>query len=182
MSGLILYGPPASGKDTVTAALHELSSSYSQFAMLKSGPGRRTGYRHVQDPEMERIRASRDVVWEQRRYNAIYVIDRPGLAAMINQQLVPVVHLGQVPAVDAVTNAFPTQCWTLVYLWCPRHIAEARIAARQTGDDTERLRIWDTTEPLTRADLRLDTSLTQPPEAAQLIHQLVATTSDSTKT
>ncbi|MFD0564440.1 hypothetical protein ACFQ2M_22355 [Kitasatospora saccharophila] len=44
-TGIILYGPPASGKDTITAALIEQDPRLAQFARLKIGGGRSQGYR-----------------------------------------------------------------------------------------------------------------------------------------
>lgn len=168
MQGVLLYGPPGSGKDTVTAALHQLDKRYRQFQRLKAGPGRTTGYRMTTDAELTALRASNSVVWENHRYESVYVIDKPGLRKQL-REAVPVVHLGQVKAVDAIRNAFPDVHWTIVALTCPRDVAERRIVQRQTGDTTQRLRAWDQTEPLACADVTIDTSRTSPDEAAQLI-------------
>ncbi|QOC90251.1 phosphotransferase-like protein [Micromonospora craniellae] len=168
MRGVILYGPPASGKDTITQALHQLDSTYQQFERLKVGNGRTAGYRMSTDQHLEALRASSDVLWENRRYRSTYVVDAPALRQHLGQG-VPVLHLGQVGAIDAVRKAFPTVRWTVVALTCPRDLAEQRIVARQTGDTGERLRAWDATEPLTTADIVVDTSAIQPDEAATLI-------------
>lgn len=39
-AGVILYGPPGAGKDTVTAELVQQDPSYALFERLKAGPGR----------------------------------------------------------------------------------------------------------------------------------------------
>ncbi|TDC82501.1 kinase [Micromonospora sp. KC606] len=172
MRGVILYGPPASGKDTVTAALHKLNDKYQQFRRLKAGPGRTVGYRMSTVAELAALRASGDVVWENRRYGAVYVIDQPGLRAQL-QERIPVVHVGQVNAVDAVLKAFSGARWTVVALACPRDVAVRRIVERQTGDVEERLRAWDETEAVADADLTIDTSKSSPDVAARLIDQAV---------
>jgi guanylate kinase len=171
MHGVILYGPPASGKDTVTAALHELDNRYQQFRRLKSGPGRTAGYRMTTDAELAALRASGGVVWENRRYESVYVVDSPGLRQQMHDGI-PVVHLGQVDAVDAVRKAFFDVRWTLVALTCPRDVAERRIVQRQTGDAAERLKAWDETESIA-ADLAIDTSEILPDTAAMLVDQAV---------
>ena len=51
---------------------------------------------------------------------------------------------GKVEAVKAVTDALATQ-WVTAWLWCPRDVAVRRIAQRDTGDATARLRAWDET-------------------------------------
>ncbi|KPC90472.1 hypothetical protein [Streptomyces albidoflavus] len=43
--GILLYGPPAAGKDTTTAALTELDEQYASFTRLKIGTGKTKGYR-----------------------------------------------------------------------------------------------------------------------------------------
>ncbi|MEU0150326.1 phosphotransferase-like protein [Micromonospora fulviviridis] len=173
MRGVILYGPPASGKDTVAAALRQLDDRYRQFRRLKAGPGRIAGYRMTTDAELEALRASGcGVVWENRRYGSVYVVDSHGLRRELHDGI-PVVHLGQVDAVDAVRDAFPDAQWTVVALTCPRDVAEVRIAQRQTGDTVERLQAWDETEEIESADLTIDTSETRPDRAAELIDQAV---------
>ena len=41
-SGVLLYGPPAVGKDTITRHLERIGP-FEQFRRLKCGPGRSTG-------------------------------------------------------------------------------------------------------------------------------------------
>jgi hypothetical protein len=47
-----------------------------------------------------------DIVWENERYGAVYLVDRPSLLAYLASH-VPVLHLGQADAVDAVTGRRP---------------------------------------------------------------------------
>ena len=170
MRGVILYGPPASGKDTLTAALHRLDPRYRQFLRLKAGSGRTTGYRMTTADELAALRASGDVVWENHRYGSWYIVDVPGLRQHL-KSAVPVLHLGQVEAIDAVRQAFPVAQWTVVALTCPRDVAEQRIVQRRTGDTAERLRAWDETAPAVTADLTIDTSQTPPGRAAELVDE-----------
>ncbi|MGC5321716.1 kinase [Micromonospora arida] len=172
MRGVILYGPPASGKDTVTAALHRLDRRYQQFQRLKAGPGRTAGYRMSTASELNALRTSGAVVWENRRYGAVYIIDAPGLRQQLQEQI-PVVHVGQVEAVDAVREAFPDARWIVVALTCPRAVAERRIVERQTGDTADRLTAWDETEAAPAADLIIDTAESSPEVAARLVDQAV---------
>lgn len=75
--GMILYGPPAAGKDTITAALRQLDPRYVLFQRIKAGPGRSTGYRMADADALDALRAAGDVIYEHQRYGATYVIDRP---------------------------------------------------------------------------------------------------------
>lgn len=170
MRGLILYGPPAAGKDTITTELGKIDSKYQLYPRLKVGPGRTSGYRMGTEDQVAALREAGEVVWENRRYDAIYVVDRESLFAMLAAGRVPVIHLGQVPAVTAVNLAVPGAQWLVAYLWCPRAIAASRIAERGTGDTAERLRAWDVTAPLHEADLVLNTAELSPQQAAAEIH------------
>lgn len=168
-SGIVLYGPPASGKDTVTAALGD---PYRMVPRRKAGPGRTTGYHMVTDDELAALRSQPgEVLWQVERYRATYVLTRSDLAetAAIG---VPVLHVGQAEAVPAVT--VPGIAWTVVELWCPREVAAARIAARSTDDDAARLAAYDATPRLAAPDVSLDTDTVQPAQAAQIIRETVA--------
>jgi guanylate kinase len=170
--GVILYGPPAAGKDTITRALRDLDDSYVLFPRLKIGEGRTAGYRMTTPEAVDQLRADGEIVWENCRYGACYIVDMPSLELGLREH-VPVVHLGQSAGIDAVTRATPAARWLRVYLWCPRDVAAQRIKARRTGDSDERLRAWDETEPLSAFDLKVDTATVHPEAAAAAIHELV---------
>ncbi|NYF57885.1 maleylpyruvate isomerase N-terminal domain-containing protein [Micromonospora purpureochromogenes] len=71
--------------------------------------------------------ANDEIVWENHRYYALYVVDRPSLLQGLTTG-VPVVHLGQRPAVDAVTAAVSAARWFVVYLWCPRGLRSSELS------------------------------------------------------
>ncbi|MGW4214801.1 AAA family ATPase [Lentzea sp. NPDC004789] len=171
MRGIVLYGPPASGKDTVTEALTRLDPSYRLYRRLKAGPGRTSGYRMTNAAHVDELRSSGDIVWENRRYESVYVVDRPSLRECLENH-VPVVHLGQLEAIEAIQEAFPDAVWTTVYLHCPREEALARIVSRATGDVDARVSAWDATESFPEADLSIDTSQTSPADAAALVSKV----------
>ncbi|MFJ6774439.1 HAD family hydrolase [Kitasatospora sp. NPDC091257] len=145
--GVILYGPPAAGKDTVTSALMELDQRFQQFKRLKVGTGRTTGYRMGTAEQLAALEAAGDIVYANSRYDSTYVTDRPGLDEAFAGG-VPVMHLGQVHGVRAVLDGYPAR-WLTVLLWCPRETTEARSADRGDVDTPARLAAWDAT----RADL-----------------------------
>ena len=183
--GVVLYGPPAAGKDTVTAALTQLSSRYAQFARLKVGVGRTAGYRMGSAEQLAALEEAGDVVYRNERYDAVYAVDRPGLDAAFEAG-VPVVHLGQVAGIRALLAGYPA-AWSTVLLWCPREVTEARSIARGDADTTARLAAWDATEqdlasdPLAW-DLTVDTTTTEPADTAQRIVQLLAVRSEAAST
>jgi guanylate kinase len=173
MPGVILYGPPASGKDTTTAQLLLLHAAYRPYRPLKAGPGRTAGYRMTTATKIEHLDSAGELIWRQKRYGAEYAIDRPELARLLTARRVPIVHAGLAVAVALIKQAFPGQKWATAYLWCPRHEAGRRLAQRGTGDEYERMARWDATETLSSADLYVDTSTLAPDEAAIRVHRRV---------
>lgn len=170
MPAVILYGPPAAGKDAVTKALGELDTKYVLYQRLKVGAGRTSGYQMATLADVETRRTKGDVIWENRRYDALYVVERTSLTKML-RACIPVLHLGQVEAVKAVTAALPGTQWLVVWLWCPRDVAIKRLAKRGASDVAVRLRAWDDTEPLPGADISLNTAEGCPADAATTIHR-----------
>ena len=168
-AGVVLYGPPAAGKDTVSTALHNADPRLVLFERLKVGDGRTTGYRLSTEDQVERLRAADQIIWENTRYGARYVIDQPTMAELVQADRIPVVHVGQPAAVNAIRAATPEMTWLAVYLWCPRSTALQRLRARGSTDIPSRLRAWDETPTLPGADLTLDTSTVEPAEAARRI-------------
>lgn len=172
MRGIILYGPPGVGKDTVTAELTTISPEMELFRRLKVGGGRTDAYRMTDVNHVEYLRARGEILWENARYDARYFIDRPALLDHLARGI-PVVHLGQVEAVEAVSKAIPDCRWLIVSMVCDRLTAQARISARSTGDDAARMQAWDETASLPCANLTIDTAVLSAEQSAKLIAHYV---------
>ncbi|MEV7023231.1 guanylate kinase [Kitasatospora sp. NPDC093558] len=176
--GLILYGPPAAGKDTVTRALQEISSAYRPFSRLKVGSGKSTGYRMGTAEQLAGLAAAGDVIYQNHRYGNTYVIDRPGMDEAFTAGI-PVVHLGQVEGINALTKGYPAG-WSVVLLWCSREATASRSVGRGDADTADRLSAWDATQADVDAhpgqvwDLTVDTGSVEPAEAARLINNLLS--------
>jgi guanylate kinase len=173
--GIVLYGPPAAGKDTVTAALQRLDSRYVGFGKLKLAEehGDTTQYRITTGQQLDQLRQQGLVIYENARYGNRYVVDRPGLEEAFSAGHIPIVHMGQVAGVRALA-AFPAT-WATVMLWCPRDVTAHRARQRGSVDVEARLQAWEETvrdlETATPTDfaLRIDTDRHAPSEAAKLI-------------
>ncbi|MDI3390177.1 guanylate kinase [Streptomyces sp. B-S-A8] len=172
-SGVILYGPPGSGKDTITSELTRLRPEFALFERLKAGPGRTTGYRLTTVNHIEELSRAGELLYRNARYDAEYAIDRQGVAALADSGRVPVLHMGQVVGATAVA-AFPLH-WVRVLLWCALTATESRSIGRGDKDVDARVKVWHETredllahaaEPWT---LVLRTDLLNPTESAQAI-------------
>ncbi|EST26950.1 hypothetical protein [Streptomyces roseochromogenus] len=176
--GVLLYGPPASGKDTITTELCKLNAGYSAFERLKIGSGRTHGYRMGTVNQLAELEARGDVIYRNDRYGNIYLVDRPGLAQAMQDGRIPILHLGQVAGLEAMVEKFPAS-WTSVLLWCSRESTSIRSKGRGDSDTEARLTAWDATAQDIEAntdftwDLQLDTDAMSPTEAAQEIDLLI---------
>jgi guanylate kinase len=174
---VILYGPPASGKDTITTELTRVDPRYAPFQRIKVGAGNTDGYRVADHQQLAALRAAGDVLFENQRCGNTYVVDRSHLNAMLASGRMPVVHLGQLEGVRAVAR-HPDE-WIIVLLWCSRDTTAERILRRQTSDVDARLAAWDETlfdlKRATCTDFtgRIDTDQTGPGDAARTINAWV---------
>ncbi|MER6610131.1 guanylate kinase [Streptomyces sp. NPDC000927] len=180
--GILLYGPPAAGKDTITDVLTELDARYVRFARLKIGEGNTKGYRMGTPEQLAALEARGDVIYRNERYGNIYVVDRPGLENAMEGGRIPVIHLGQMTGMGQVSSLF-TAHWVRVLLWCSKETTALRSPQRGDNDTAARLTAWDATEadlaahPQTQWHLRVDTDATAPREAAKRIDLIVRTAS-----
>ncbi|MGW2644637.1 guanylate kinase [Streptomyces sp. NPDC001393] len=170
---MILYGPPGSGKDTITSELTQLRPEFALFERLKAGPGRTIGYRLTTPDHIEELSRAGELLYRNARYDAEYAIDRQGVAALVEDGRVPVLHMGQVVGATAVA-AFPLH-WVRVLLWCPLATTESRSIGRGDKDVDARVKVWHETredllahesEPWT---LTLRTDVLSPSESARAI-------------
>jgi len=171
--GLILYGPPASGKDAVSAALIASDPRYVLFERLKAGSGRTHGYRSITHSRLHALDVAGLLLYVNNRYGNTYAIDRPGLDHIMTSSQVPIVHLGQVADLKALTG-YPAK-WLTVLLWCARGTSAERLHDRGDTDVEARMTAWDDTcrdvltAPPAAFALALRTDHMTPHEAAHRI-------------
>ncbi|WP_432193736.1 guanylate kinase [Streptomyces sp. bgisy027] len=142
-SGVILYGPPGSGKDTITAELSNLRPESALFQRLKAGPGRTAGYRLTTAEHIEELAQAGEVLYRNSRYDAEYAIDRSEVSAFVDSGRIPVLHMGQIAGARAVA-AHPIN-WVRVLLWCPEDVTRQRCQGRGDKDVEARLKVWHET-------------------------------------
>ncbi|MFC9844322.1 guanylate kinase [Streptomyces sp. NPDC060223] len=142
-SGVILYGPPGSGKDTLTAELSHLRPQFTLFQRLKAGTGRTTGYRITTTRHIEELASAGELLYRNDRYDSEYAIDRGEVSALVDSGRIPVLHMGQVAGARAVA-AYPIN-WVRVLLWCSEDVTRQRCRGRGDKDLDARLKVWHET-------------------------------------
>ncbi|WP_327088740.1 guanylate kinase [Nonomuraea sp. NBC_01738] len=142
--GIALFGPPDSGKDAVTFALHRHDPRFVLLPKLKVGAGRAEGYEFVSAEHLGKLRAEGRLLIEARRYGNMYGIDRRAVEVRHAAGCVPVVHMSDVGDLRQLVDPAPG-AWLRVLLWVPREVAFARSRERGDSDTGRRLAAWDDT-------------------------------------
>jgi guanylate kinase len=177
-SGVILYGPPAAGKDTITKALADMDPRFQLLRKLKAGTGKQDGYRPCSATELDRMDSTGELLYRNARYGNEYAVDAASVDRLVRQGAVPIVHVGQLAGVTAV-RCYAAVHWLAVVLWCARNLASSRLVERGDGNAADRMRAWDETQddlvstPQFSFDLRIRTDRVSAREAAVAIYQRV---------
>ncbi|MFF3671089.1 nucleoside/nucleotide kinase family protein [Microtetraspora malaysiensis] len=139
--GIVLYGPPASGKSTITAALADTDPQFTLLRKLKVGTGRTDEYDFVTAEHLEQLREAGRLLVETRRYGNTYAVDACTVEAMAEADQIPIVHVGSVADLHQLTDSGGD--WLRVRLWVPRELCEQRSQSRGDTDTDKRLQAWD---------------------------------------
>lgn len=176
MRAIVLYGPPAAGKDTVTAVLSSVDPRFELLIKLKQGSGRSAGYRFVAAEELEALRREGRIVVETHRYGNIYAVDQRSLDEAQQHGAIPVTHIGILADMRRLLTATPSVSWLRVLLWLPRSECEKRSLERGDPDTAQRLAVWDQTsadvldsDVNDLFDLVIRTDMVDPMTAAKMI-------------
>lgn len=92
-----ISGMPASGKDTISARLHELDERFVCFEKHRSSDGApKNGYVNISPAEFAEKVKRGDFLQYHERYGRSYGIDRKSLFDILSQGKIPIIHVGRI--------------------------------------------------------------------------------------
>lgn len=167
--GLVLFGPPASGKDTVTQVLSRVHPRFRLFEKLKLGTGRSAGYRMATEEDLRAIQSSGGLLSEVKRYGNSYFIDQKELDRLEHEGFIPVVHTADLAEASLISRR---RGWVSCCLWVSRREARCRLMERGDVQVEERLALRSQmlrmlTSTMPRFDALLITDQLRPEETAR---------------
>jgi guanylate kinase len=173
-SMVVLFGAPAVGKDSVTAALEGRESGFAHFIKHKRGSASRHGYTVVSEGELQTMRDEGRIVSEVERYGATYAIERTRLNASLATGKHVLIHSAEPREARLLRDLGAI----LILLECTRETAATRLRLRDPSTVLERLAVWDRVEsqldelePIAR--LRLSTDHRSPEQVADEIERTI---------
>lgn len=141
--GVMLYGPPASGKNTITSALTCLDDRFTLFERLRAALAPKAGYRNISAAEADALAAQGQIIYENLRYGNRYIVDRGEIERLTSAGLFPVLHLGQIDGIRAVMIG--SGQWLAVRIHCARDTTLKRSHERGDTNTPDRAAAWDET-------------------------------------
>ena len=123
--GVLLAGPPASGKRTVAFALSTLRRSYGHVPALTAATHPAMGAEQTSQKYLDELRSWAQLFYEFTVERARYVYDRERLDTLRAQGRVPVVCIEDIDALSAFERE--PDDWLTVILRCPRDHARDRL-------------------------------------------------------
>ena len=174
--GVILAGPPASGRRTVAFALTSLRRSYAHYPALTTERQALVDAARTTQSQLDELRSWAQLFVEFTCEGISYAYDHQRLNKLREQGRIPVACVDDID----VLRAFEQEAddWLQVLLWCPRQEAERRLASTPDVHRTSApagLRRWDrSTKRLLREPLRFPLSIRtdrmDPVHVAQIVH------------
>jgi hypothetical protein len=125
-SGILLAGPPASGRRTTVFALETLRRTYAHVPALTTTPDPTVDAEKVTQRHLDELRSWAQLFHEVTLDGHSFTHDRERLVQLREKGRMPVVCVEDAPALDAFDHE--SDGWLPVLLWCPREVAEQRTA------------------------------------------------------
>jgi len=137
---LLLSGPPASGKDTVS---HELINRNNRFVLFKkhrAGGETNSGYIDISTAQFKEMEAQNKFIQSHLRYGRLYGVSRDGIEKTLAYGKIPIIHTGRIENLVKLKDVFGQKC-IAIHLWEHRDILAERIRKRHNNAEEISARI-----------------------------------------
>jgi guanylate kinase len=147
---ILLSGPPASGKDSVTNLLNERNTLFVNFLKhcgcdLSAEKRGMESYVNISVEEFKRMISNGDFIQYHKRYGRFYGVSKKLLNDYLNKGLVPVIHTGRIENLITLESKILNKVYKIL-IWAKRDDIQQRLDKRQNGDIIEinkRLEAYD---------------------------------------
>jgi guanylate kinase len=168
--GILIAGPPASGKRTLTFALTSMRRSYAPFRALSAALHPTIAAERSTERHLDELKAWAQVFHEFTEDGMRYVFDHGRLNKLREHGRIPVATVCDTAGMLAFERE--ADDWLPILLWCPREVAEQREPALA---QPARRRRWDRslhrlTRHLARFALVIRSDRWDAIGTAQLVH------------
>ncbi len=177
--GILLAGPPASGKRTVALALSSLRRGYAHVSALTTATQPVLSAVPTSQRYLDDLSSWAQLFYEFRVEGARYVYDRERLDRLRGQGRLPVVCVEDIDALSAFERE--SGDWLPVLVWCPREHARDRLTLRRAISERSAIitrswtRRWDQSfkelyQDGQRFTMTLRTDRSDAVEIARIVH------------
>ncbi len=132
---ILLSGPPASGKDSLTEALHGIDPKFVHFRKHRAGSGGQPGaaYIDISVSQFERMaQQNRFAQWHDR-YGRYYGVAVEELDRTLSTAKIPIIHVGKYQNLLALRQHPLLRPALSILLLCSRAAAGVRLENRHAG-------------------------------------------------
>ncbi len=137
---ILLCGPPASGKDSITEAVCNIDKSFCHFkkhrAINKNANMDRNNYINISKDEFEKMIKNGDFIQYHKRYDRYYGISKQALADGISKNLNIIIHTGRIENLQELKKKINVNTISIL-LWAPIYLLRQRLQKRHPNNENE---------------------------------------------
>ncbi len=137
---ILLCGPPASGKDSITEAICKIDEGFYHFKKHRAINGKtymhRNNYIDITKDEFKKMIENDEFIQYHERYNRYYGISKKAMADGISKNLNMIIHTGRIENLQELKKKINENTISIL-LWAPMDILRQRLVKRHHNNENE---------------------------------------------